>query len=307
MASITKPILLAVVGILAVVLFLQTSSLITGFTIGQNMSATTNVSTNNAEPTVFDVNFSMVVTPTGCANDSATVWCWGTVNDLNGVVNISSVNATLWANALGESSCDWGATEENASKCYFNTSCNSNASLSGNATAAIYNCSFKSLPYYAWNGTWNCTMWATDGINSSKDNSADATLTTRDRSEYYAINIDTDIYWGAATVGEKKQDTDVVENCGNRPLDVQVNGTDMECDSGTKIGSTNITASVGSAAKNIDLSGTLQTLQTNHSVAVDACGATGCANETTFWNITIPSGATGTCKGNATFVAIEDS
>ena len=88
-----------------------------------------------------------------------------------------------------------------------------------------------------------------------------------------------------------------------------VNGTDMECASGTTIGSTNISVSVDPLAttRPLNLTSALQTLQTNHTVVVDNCYTVSCANVSTYWNISIPSGATGDCKGNATFVAEEDS
>ncbi|MDD5181582.1 MAG: hypothetical protein PHC66_00220 [Candidatus Nanoarchaeia archaeon] len=301
--SISKPILLIVIGILVVVLFVQTTNLITGFTIQQNRTATTNASAPNANPGLTNVNFSMVATPSaGCANDTSTVWCWGIAIDDNGWRNITSANATLWANEIGAAACDT-ASEANMSKCYVNTSCFVNTS--SNATATTINCSFKNLANYALNGTWNCTMWVNDSIGpSATDNSNDATLTTRARSAYYAININTDIYWGAVTVGSKSQIQDNVTNCGNRPIDIQVNGTNMECDSGTTIGSQNISISVGSAAENFNLTGNLQTLQTNHSIPTQE---TPLPNETTYWNLSMPRGTTGSCKGNATFVAIEDS
>ena len=107
MANIAKPILLAVIGILAVVLFLQTSNLITGQLLGNETLATTQTSTTNIAPTIFDVNFTMTSVPeTACGNDATTITCSGLVYDANGVANVSLVNASLYTETLGEAGCD---------------------------------------------------------------------------------------------------------------------------------------------------------------------------------------------------------
>jgi hypothetical protein len=69
----------------------------------------------------------------------------------------------------------------------------------------------------------------------------------------------------------------------------------------------NITVGTTAAASDItDVNATLQKLNTNHPVEVEGCVA-GCANITTYWNITVPVGVSGTCTGTAVFNAVENS
>ena len=308
--SSSKPILLIVIGILAVILVVQTTNFITGLA-AENMTAVTSVGGANVPPYVFNVNFTMnPALP--CDNDSTPVSCTAIVNDLNGVANVTTVNGTLWSTATTEANCNniAGGTQDNLSFCYFNATC-TNTTIGGNNTAQIYTCSFgatagKGLRWYANNGTWNCSMWATDGLSTVSNNSG-VNTGTHSRSPMYAVDINNTISWGDAVIGTPKQVNNSVRNCGNRPQDTRVNASDLNCTNpaSVDIGAGNISVGLTVAANNItNMNATLQWLNTSHEVAWDGNET---INRTTYWNITLPSGVIGACTGTATFNAIENS
>ena len=301
MGSLTKPILLAVIGILAVVLFLQTSNLITGNLIGNNTSQAeipTKVTTENVPPTVYNVNFTMVRTPeASCGDDTTKVWCWGIVNDSNGWENVSLVNASLWQMGVtGGEDC-----AVNRSNCYRNASCNDNSSI--DVAQRTYNCSFSVLPFYAENGTWNCTMWAYDqNATSWNDTEVSLDSANRIRDPYYALSINDSINWGSAAIGSIKQQTVNVSNCGNRLMDTKVNGSNMNCTLNYIVVS-NITYDTTAAAATA-LSTVSTKLNTNHAVPVDGNSD---VMVLTYWNLSVPANVGGSCIGNATFIAVENA
>ena len=301
MGSITKPILLAVVGILAVVLFLQTSNLITGMA-SENMTAITTLGGTNVEPTVFSVNMRMTAPINPCANDTDVIVCNASVYDPNGGSNISTVNGTLWSEATTQTGCDT-PSEANRSFCYMSLPC-TNVSVPGNVTLETYTCTFGQMAWYADNGTWNCTIWATDSIETSW-NTSDTNIYPYDRAKLYALDINSSINWGSVAVGNTSQVNNSVRNCGNRLQDTRVNASTMDCTDPASVDilAGNISVGLTNAVTDIPaMNATLQKLDTNHVIPLDGNET---INVTTYWNISVPAGVTGTCSGTAVFNAIE--
>lgn len=289
-----KPILLIAVGILALILAVQTASLITGM-VGGTVLASTSADVNNSPVSAGNVAFTMT-TAVGCSTDTGSnINCSVDVVDENGYGNISAVSAKIYGPSKTSVTC----TADNRTNCYTVASCTTGPTI--NVTARTYYCAAANpLKFYSDNGTWTCNVTATDGINTSY------ATTTQSRSALYSIDVGATIAWGTMGVQQTKVVNDKVRNCGNRFIDVTVNGTDMTCGSGTTIGAGNITSGMDVFGNTTALSGTLARLQTNHAIAVD-----GLANEevnaTTYWNLTVPRGITGSCTGSVWFVATENT
>jgi hypothetical protein len=149
--------------------------------------------------------------------------------------------------------------------------------------------------WLADNGTWNVYINASDGGATSESS------TTKVRNALDAIDVATaEINWGTLSVGGKNQQTDTVVNCGNIEQDVKVNGTDMGCSIQGNIGVGNITTGITGAAATA-LSSSYYTLETDTAVAT--LHGTNTSTQT-YWNITIPQGASGACSGTIWFVAV---
>lgn len=298
MASITKPVLLAVIGILAVVLFLQTSNLITGNLLGshdENLNVTLDADIGNGTPSVSGVTLVLSSPNNPCGTDTVVSYCEFTVDDENGVADLAAADVNVWSYFGGVGS----TCTANDSKCY-TVAAPTCTNATSNATRSVYNCTF-SMEFFAQNGTWSCNATVSDQAaltHSGEDNDT--------RGVLRAINLAPGIDWTTLSVGDTGMDTNDIRNCGNRPLDSNVNASTMTCD-GT--GSVNILAgniTVGPNSTNmVTMSGSLGRVHTNMPVEVDGCSA-GCANQTTYWNLTIPSGVSGSCSGTAYVVGIED-
>jgi hypothetical protein len=294
MASIAKPVLLAVVGILAVVLFLQTSNLITGFQV-QNETITTQAGGSNIAPVVTLVNFT-APTLVGCTNVTAPI-CYSAVMDQNGWENITSVYGVLYsANAGGGSGCSASQTN-----CYQNATCR-NITCAG--TNCSYECKFAPMPWFVDNGTWTCYVNAKDSTNNATNTSSWST-TDDSIAVLLSINADDAIDFQAITPGGNSVEiTENIVNCGNTIIDVQVNGTDMTC-STNKIFANNIRWNVTAGNANNTLSGTLAVGQLNGARA--STYITNATDQTYWWLSAVPSNISGTCVGNVTFVTIFDT
>jgi hypothetical protein len=294
MTSIAKPVLLAVIGILAVVLFLQTSNVITGAVGGTESSPASipsKVTTSNTGPVVSNVACgTWQTTPTACVQDAAATVCTANVHDEDGWVNVSGAGGAMmgWLNT-GSGHC----ASTNEKTCFVNASC-LNTSVT-NVTDMTVTCTFDPMYWLADNGTWNVYINASDGGATSESS------TTKVRNALDAIDVATaEINWGTLSVGGKNQQTDTVVNCGNIEQDIQVNGTTMGCSISGDIGVGNITTGL-TAAVPTTLTGTYQLLNTDTAVATVHTTNT---SKTTYWNLTVPAGASGGCSGTIWFLAV---
>jgi len=177
-----------------------------------NTTVLTKLNVSNVAPWVSDMTFYKVGTGSGLniVLEEATtinVRCNGTINDTNGLADISNVNATIYKYAVDDA-------EDNNSK-YFNGSCNQATVL--DALAATYTCDFV-VEYYADNGTWTCNLSALD--TGSLVNS---TLLTKDVDPLYALSLDND----TISFGELKPNEELatdrtinVTNTGNMNLSI---------------------------------------------------------------------------------------
>jgi len=286
MASIAKPVLLAVVGILAVVLFLQTSNLITGFQV-QNETVTTLSGSTNVAPTCASGAWG-VPSLVGCANASSQS-CTGTVTDTNGYQNITNVRGVLYGPGQN-AGCSASLTN-----CYINSSCVLSGCAGTNCTAT---CTFAQMPWFADNGTWTCRITPTDSDGDGSGNCSDESNV----SVLLSIDAGDTIDFGAVTPsGNSSEITENIINCGNTVIDVQTNGTLMTCGTNT-IPLTDIQYGVASGSANTSLTGSPVTAQLNAARATTA--ATNVSANTYWWLQTVPNNIGGNCVGNVTFITI---
>jgi hypothetical protein len=291
MGSMTKPILLAVIAILAVVLFLQTSNVITGAVGGTEStpaSISTTLGTTNTVPTANTAACgTWSQTPVACANTSSPV-CTVNVHDNDGWKNISSVAGYL--NKAGAATCS--ASEPS---CYLNATCVNTTEI--NITDSTWTCTFNQMTWFADNGTWTFYISASDGI------AAATTSTTKTRDALNAIDVPTaTINWGSLAVGGSAETTENVANCGNIEQDFQVNGSTMGCSIKGNIGVGNVTYGM-SAQPTTKLTGTYATIEADLAMATFH---TTNATKNTYWNVTVPVGASGTCTGTIYFIATKN-
>jgi hypothetical protein len=287
MASIAKPVLLAVIGILAVILFLQTSNLITGFQV-QNETVTTLSGGSNVAPTCASGTWT-APTLVGCNNATVPV-CYGTVTDTNGWQNITNIKAVLYSANAGGAGCTASQTN-----CYINASC-ANSSCSGTDCNAT--CTFAPMPWFVDNGTWTCRITPSDSVGQASTNCSTASAV----AVLLSIDAGNTINFGAvAPSGNSGEITENIVNCGNTIIDLQVNGTAMTCTTNS-IPLTDIFYGNATLGANTTLTGTLATM--HHNSARASTYVTNATKDTFWWLQTVPGNIGGSCVGNVTFVTI---
>ncbi len=239
--------------------------------------------------------------------------CNATINDLNGLGDITAVNATIYdATSYNSSS----ANDNNYH--YFSTTC-SNSSI--NVSALAISCNF-SVWYYANNASWNCNVSARDSSNIS-NTSIDATPPTI--TQLAALNLSTNLIdFGEMTPGETTTNAGEknvnVTNTGNVHINLSLDGygvvdgdnLSMNCTIGN-ITISNLRYNVTSA-KDFD---TAMWNLTDEKLPLgipsykilqkvdDGDGANLNSTNTTYWKLRIPIGsARGFCNGTVTFSAV---
>jgi len=236
------------------------------------------------------------------AGQSVRVECNASVRDNNGISDVSKVNATLYSIAV---SSEFSADNPNSH--YSNSSCRQTAS---SAYEANYTCAF-SLQYFAENGTWECSVRATD--NESHQN---ATANTTIVNDLVAISADATLDYGSVAAGDISQEKNVtLQNLGNINISVWVKGYGTnEGDNRSMVCGLGQNISVGnerySATKNTpydaktNLTSQASLIQ-NFSLPkrVDASQSTWDINAT-FWSIKVPKGMKiSSCNGSIVFYA----
>lgn len=231
---------------------------------------------------------------------TTTLYCNVTITDDNGWEDIDTVNATLFLNTVGMFCAEDGAN------CYKNTSCTIGT---GSSTTLDVNCSFT-VQFYAQassdEGDWTCNVTVTDSAsNSAYGNTTDLTI-----SDNLALAVNSSISFGSLSVGQDSSDRlGQVNNTGNVRIDVNVNGSEMDCNGPA---SDNITQSQIKYNTTTGIDWAAQNSCVLSDNAVDTCawltttfdlaeGAT--ANKDTYWKLRVPTGVSGTCTGAITFEA----
>ena len=257
--------------------------------------AQTTVQISNTAPTVG------TVTPTSPLTLSeyttVVVTCSATVTDVNGWEDVSSSSGVFHLYSVGG-----GCTPDNAD-CYVNNSCELSG---GSSTTVTSTCSFT-VYWYAQassdEGNWTCAITAVDSGANSGTNSSNTTV-----SDLVALNITTPIAFGNMIVGQTSAAdvTDTVSNTGNVRFDINVNGTDMTCDSGSiAVGYIhyNISSGIDYASMTpltADPGDTAVEFSTNFNLVEGAA-----SSDDTYWKIQIPTGVLGSCTGTVQFEAIK--
>jgi hypothetical protein len=236
------------------------------------------------------------------------VWCNATIVDYNGLDDISKVNATFFR--TNGTSADgygvFGAADNNSR--YHNVNCTYNATIA--SWTYSYLCDFN-VTYHAYNGTWNCTVWANNSLSSPR-NSSNASWV----SALYAINVTAAADFGNLSVFDTSNVSTInVTNFGNMPINLTVYGFGntsnatgagwaFVCPAGTNISVGNLRYTLEG---NADWS--TMTALTNGPALIDDLTIekqSGDENKwnTSYWKLYIPPNPFGLCNGTIVFEAI---
>lgn len=307
--------------IMGAVLLLMVIS-ISGLLILMNSQAdtvSTSVTISNASPTVVDVyvttgsNFAQSDNTGGnggaidlVSGGTKSIKVTGTVEDANGSGDISSVSLVLYHSSV-TSAC---SADNNT--CYVVSSCSTQA---GSTSEQLdFNCPL-SLAFYT-NSTvtggpdaaqdWIVKVTATDAANAT---GSDSSL-HKEINTLLSLSIPSTLSFGSLANGVSTDASNnqamSIEQYGNDEADVEVSMADgMTCDvtgtisrSNIKWALTDVAYGSGSAnamtttATDTDLN---VTYRTNDSTAL---------TQNLYWNISIPSGVSGSCTGSMTITAI---
>jgi hypothetical protein len=288
--SLTKPILLAVVGILSVVLFLQVGNILTGMATSETIKS--NATVGNQAPVVDSVALTQ---PTQTACSATTLTCKANVHDVNGNTDIdpTSYKAVIYHGSTSN------ACSANANDCYvYTTQCTDDAAAGDyrNVTCTAP----TTFQYYADNGSWTCNFSAKDTSGSY----ASLESSSKSVSAYTALDVlSSVIEFGTLTVDTQSSVQNAnVQNCGNYQMDISLSGTDMTGGSGTQA-----TIGVGNLTYNTASNNATATALTSSAARIDnfnlAKKVTTDTTELTYWWLAAPHGTRGTYTGNITFDA----
>lgn len=307
MLSIRKLVLFVVMlSMMSLVVFANNETVDSILTLYGNYPTTT-VILEESGYSVIDNSIDLV------PNATKSVNCHGSADDLDGVTNIASVEAWLYA----ESSVK--GTDNNESFHYTNTSCDYN--FAGGVQA--WNCSFN-VYYFAENSTWTCGVNITDNdgfVNSS----ANDTAIIEDLVSLDVHNATVD--FGNLIVGtDYASDTSVlVYNTGNVVLDLSLdafnsssvyaddNDESFNCSIGSiPVGNLRFSLSNGQSYASLSGNGNMTDigskgtfgLQLDHQYGIDGTGGTFLpTSDDTWWAIGIPTNIAGTCTGRIMYIA----
>jgi hypothetical protein len=304
---------------------LLTALVVVTLLVGVNSEAddvTTQTVVNNVSPTVDSlvlkdngVTVGSGATLTLVSGGTEVVTVTGTVSDDNGVGtgvgdgDLDKLSATLSRTGV---TCNSGGDVDNNS-CYF-TDLPGNCSLGAavDSTTINYTCNF-SVAYYAdgtlADGQYNAGDWVAK-VDVVDDSAANGTLTQNyEVGGLLALSIPGAINYGTlareqATEAGNNVDM-VITQYGNVAADVEVSGTDMNCDvtggitaASQKWSLTDVPA--GDVA-NTNISG----VSTDTNLGIGYRTNDGSPlTKTIYWNLIMPTVASGTCTGTNTITAI---
>ena len=262
-----------------------------------NQSETRTLLVNVHKPVINQITLPSIINLN--AGSTKQVQCNISVTDENSVSDISSVNATLYAESY-LSSLDDNNTH------YTNTSC-IQTSFTGNT--AQYTCGFNLL-YYADNGTWICNATSTDNQGLTY------TLTNQTEVDtLYAINISQSLLeFGEVSAGDLSSELGLdVQNIGNQEVSVDVRGyggndpllgegVAMLCDNNQNISYSNKRYSTNPlTAFNLKLA--LSETNTFSGLTISKQQTSQMQNESIYWQLRSGPGPVTNCEGTLVFTA----
>jgi hypothetical protein len=265
----------------------------------KNVTVRTTLNITNSRP---EVTFIKIYQETNASVTNITlsgglarnVTCNATIRDWNGYTDVWMVNATLHDvdNAVF-------SDPDNNNTHYTNTNCTN----SGNGVnyTVNYICNFP-VYYYANNGTWNCSVFVWDTLNST-GNRTNSTLFY----PLYSLNVTEGINYGALSLEEYSLNmTANITNFGNRPINVSVesygitrgDGLAMNCNLNSNISASNQKFSISDVGwdSKTAMSGAIQNI-TNLTLSKQTLATTPIVN-LTYWQLFVNS--TGNPAGNCT-------
>ena len=233
----------------------------------------------------------------------------GVVSDLNNEEDLNVVSVVFYrSNHASAQSCV--ADDNDCYKDDTDTSCSLDTDY-GDSTQARYDCQFD-LEYFidgtdSYSDSHSGTDW-TVWVQVTDDDAASATdsSVSKEIETLLALNIPSTIDFGTRSLGSASTLGNNIEmivgQFGNESADVEVSGTDMDCDVGTG----SIPAGNIRWAKT-DLGHALSTVLTGSAIDTDfniGLRFSSVINKKLFWNIQIPdTGVEGTCSGTVTITS----
>jgi len=230
-------------------------------------------------------------------NTTTSIAATGTVTDDNGCLDLVSVGVAVYKD--GTTCEDAGDADNN--NCYYWTDSapDENASCTGGSdTTYALNYSFN-IQYYADPGTWKVTVTPADSGAGTPTTSSGVTL-----NDLQALAVSETITYGSVSNGASStgDHTATVTNTGNTAIDFKVSGADLACSVVGSIPKSSEQYSLASfsygdgtvlSATPTDVNADLAA-RTSESVPV---------TDTTYWQVNVPNGVSGTCSGAVTFTA----
>jgi len=270
--------------------------IISGQPYNQTGLVNTSVNITNAAPLVFNV-----ATPSPInliAYDNLTVDCNFTVYDYDN--NTVDANATFHLSSVSSKS----TPDQNT--LYTNSSC---TRLGPIDFYTNYTCTF-SLRYFANNGTWYCNATGIDSLNGVGTNISATSATI---NPLVAIKMGSSLLdFGQVGVNGFSNDTIAsITNAGNRNANISVkgygntegDGLAMICDSGNiAVGNERYDVYNGTAFGLMNPLTANSAMIRNFYIQQRTSESTDSFNST-YWKLTIPTGAAGICNGKILFTA----
>ena len=223
-----------------------------------------------------------------------------TITDANGCNDISSVDIAVYKTGATCTS----SGNANDDTCYFATVASSSLTgCSGGAdTSSVlsHEFAFKS---YADPGIWYTTITPVDVEATGTADTDSVAL-----NETLALGVTPTLSYGATAGGATStgDHTVTTTNLGNVAIDFTLEGVDLACNSGL-----NAQGTIPAGNEQYDLSsfsygdGTALSNTTPASVDADlATTSSSAITNTTYWQVSVPSGVRGICSGAITFTAI---
>jgi len=308
-AKYVTPMLVLAVAVLAIALFIRGGEVITALIINTTNSSYATVNITAGVPVMeavkcYDANDNPS-TINLMGGGQRYVKCNTTIADVNGAYDMATF--------LGQiSTSGAGACTASNRNCYANTSCE-NTTL--NATAFKVQCSYL-LWYNSANtsqsGTWtgNITVVTLSGVQAS----GSGIIGT---AELLALGVDSTLAFGsrAANTNDSTISTSYslkLYNYGNVEIDFQVNGSTMQCGSGSISAEyMHVNLTNGDTYSNaLPLTSTLQNsayIKNYFNLTANSTGTTETPlppNKATYWGIGIPPAVSGNCQGTIWFAAV---
>lgn len=252
----------------------------------------------------------------------------GRLSDANGFSDIVVFRGSFYNSSIGSAACDSsGEATTNIANCYYGDAISGCTLVSTSTTAGYYDCNLA-VDYYTTatsadaltreqgdpSDTWTVQGYAQDTSMLDDTLTALTEVNSLRAIETNEGNGCSEVSYGSlanggSTVDSSAVGTDcVLENSGNVDTDIAEYGTDMVCSFGTvPIANQRVNITSGSYAAmalgGMDLSASNQ----NINVDLDKRNGASKIADSVFHAITVPaSGASGTCTGDNTILAISE-